>query len=121
MKILPQLGSNPSLGAGVPKSRLQQILQIQQSAGSDSERRAMLKIIQDQIAGEQLQHLAAHIPKVKAEPSSEQSEDEVTNEHGDTLIISDAARQTYETTADTAASSSSGSSGSSSSASASAE
>lgn len=119
MKILSQSGPGPIQGAGVTKSRLQQILQIQQSAGSDAERRAMLKLIQEQIAGEQLQQLAAHIPKVKV--STEQSQEEITNEDGDTLIISDAARQQYETSADTTSSSSSESSGGSSASNATAE
>lgn len=85
-------------------SRLEQLMQIAKSGASDAEKRRMVKNIQMQMDGENTVKLIAHIPEVKATAKPEQkgeqlNGEETTNEHGDTVVISQAAVHQYEQSA----------------------
>lgn len=96
------------------KSRLDQLLQIQQSGGSPAERRALLRALQQEMEGERVNQLMVSIPKVKAEPATQEDKEE-TNEDGDIVQISQAAQQQYENSESSASTESASSSSASTS------
>ncbi len=76
-----------------PPSRLEQLLQIAQGGGTDSEKRAALRNMQLQMEGERMNELFARIPQTKPEaPADEES----ANEDGDTVQISQEAKTQFE-------------------------
>ncbi|WP_019640133.1 hypothetical protein [Paenibacillus fonticola] len=82
-------------------SRMEQLMQIAQSGASDAEKKMMVKNMQKQMEGENMNTLLAHIPEIKDNAKPQQKEaqsgsEETTNEHGDTVEISQAAMQHYE-------------------------
>lgn len=85
-------------------------MMIAQSGASDAEKRKMVKNMELQIEGENMEKLMTHLPEVKATEKLEKSEqkeepvneEETTNEHGDTVAISQAAREQYEQSSDSA-------------------
>lgn len=85
-----------------PPSRLEQLMQISQSGASAAEKRMMAKAMQMQMEQESVGTLFAHIPEVKEEVEEKPQEEPVngeetaSNAHGDTVLISDAAKQQFE-------------------------
>ncbi|AZK48752.1 hypothetical protein [Paenibacillus lentus] len=100
-------------------SRLEQIIQIAQSGASDTEKRQMIKNMQLQMDSESMEKLMANLPEVgttekleraeRAERAEESQQleqydqkdeqlsgGETTNEHGDTVVISQEAMHQYE-------------------------
>ncbi|MCA1292682.1 hypothetical protein LBW89_06605 [Paenibacillus sp. alder61] len=85
-----------------PSSKLDQLMQISQNSASAAEKRKMARMMQMQMEQESVGTLFAHIPEIKGKaekPSKEDAEngDKVSNEHGDTVQISDTAKQQFET------------------------
>ncbi|RRJ66231.1 hypothetical protein EHV15_27420 [Paenibacillus oralis] len=84
-----------------PPSRLEQLMQIAQSGASAAEKRMMARAMQMQMEQETVGTLFAHIPEVKEEVEEKPQEEpvngeETSNAHGDTVLISDAAKQQFE-------------------------
>ncbi|MCM3698048.1 hypothetical protein [Paenibacillus macerans] len=83
-------------------SRLEQLMKIAQSGASAAEKRMMARAMQMQMEQETVGTLFEHIPEVKEEVEEKPQEEPVngeetaSNAHGDTVHISDEAKQQFE-------------------------
>ncbi|WP_334077748.1 hypothetical protein [Paenibacillus sanfengchensis] len=85
-----------------PSSRLEQLMHIAQNGASAAEKRKMARMMQMRMEQESVGTLFANIPEVKGNAEVQPKEDsengdKVSNEHGDTVQISDTAKQQFET------------------------